>query len=149
MADAEIVVVGQGELPLIVDLYNDIFRPPKDMAFFHRRLAGRQGMLLLVAQIGGRPVGFSAGIELKPNVFFSWLMGVLPDYRRAGIASQLHDAECAWAKDHGYQYMRMECYNGHRSILQMAIASGFDIVGVRWDHDRSQNLIIFEKALLE
>lgn len=149
MADAEIVVVGPGELPLICELYNEIFRPSKDVAFFRRRLAGRQGSLLLVAQVERRPVGFCAGIELKPTVFFSWLTGVLPDYRRVGIATQLHEAEAAWAKEHGYHYIRMECYNGHRAILHLAIQSGFDVVGVRWDPDRSQNLIIFEKALLE
>ena len=149
MANAEIVVVGPGELPLLVDLYNEIFRPPRDVASFHRRITGRQNVLLLVANVAGRPVGFSIGIELKPNTFFSWLSGVVPEYRRLSIATQLHEAEAAWARDHGYQYVRMECNNTHRPILLMCIKMGFDIVGIRWDPDRSQNLVILEKALFE
>jgi GNAT superfamily N-acetyltransferase len=149
MANAEIVAVGPGELPLIVELYNEVFRPPRDLEFFRRRLAGRQNALLLVANVDQGPVGFSTAIELKHNVFFSWLTGVLPDFRRAGVATQLHEAEVAWAADHGYQYLRMECHNGHRPIIHLAIKMGFDIVGVRWDSDRAENLIIFEMNLAE
>jgi hypothetical protein len=29
----------------------------------------------------------------------------------------------------------------------MAIALGYDIVGIRWDPDRGDNLVIFEKVL--
>jgi GNAT superfamily N-acetyltransferase len=147
MADAEVVVVGPGELPIIADLYNKIFRPPRDVTFFRRRFQGRHNALMLLAHIDGRPVGFATGFELKPNTFFSWLIGVHPDYLRQGIATQIHEAEAAWAKVHGYQYIRMECHNAHRPILHLSIATGFNIVGIRWDPDRSENLIIFEKAI--
>ncbi len=149
MANAEVVVVGPGELPLIADLYNEIFRPPHDVEFFKRRLRGRYNALMLVANVEGRPVGFSTGFELKPNVFFAWLLGVLPDFRRQGIAEQIHKAQCAWAAEHEYETMRMECYNRHRPILHMAIAMEFNIVGIRWDSDRHDNLLIFEKSLQE
>jgi GNAT superfamily N-acetyltransferase len=147
MADAEVVVVGTGELPLIVELYNEMFRPPHDLEFFKRRLRGRYSSLLLIANVDRRPVGFSTGFELKPSVFFAWLTGVLPDYRRQGIAMQLHTAQSAWAAEHGYNFIRMECHNQHRPILHMAIALEFNIAGFRWDADRSDNLIIFEKSL--
>ncbi|MFQ5500924.1 MAG: GNAT family N-acetyltransferase [Phycisphaerae bacterium] len=147
MANAEVVVVGPGELPIIADLFNDMFRPPQDVEFFRRRLVGRYNPLLLVANVEGRPVGFATGFELKPTVFFSWLTGVLPDYRRQSIASQLHEAQSAWAAEHEYPYIRMECHNSHRPIIHMAVAMDFKIVGVRWDQDRHDNLIIFEKSL--
>lgn len=147
MATADIVIVGPGELPLITDLFNEIFRPARDVEFFRRRLRGRYNALLMIANLDGRPVGFATGFELKPTVFFAWLTGVLPDCRRSGIASQMHEAQCAWATEHEYQYLRMECHNAHRPILHMAIAMDFNIVGVRWDPDRQENLIIFEKAL--
>lgn len=147
MANAEVVIVGPGELPLIADLYNEIFRPSHDVEFFRRRLRGRYNALLMVAHVDKRPVAFSTGFELKPTVFFSWLTGILPDHRRLGIATQLHEAQCTWALEHEYQYMRMECHNAHRPILHMAIKMDFNIVGVRWDPDRQDNLIIFEKCL--
>jgi len=149
MADAEVMVVGSGELPIIAELYGEIFRPARDTEFFRRRFQGRHNPLILLAQLDKRPVGFSTGFELKPNTFFSWLIGVLPQYRRTGIATQLHEAEVAWAREHGYKYIRMECQNGHRPILHLCIATGFNIVGIRLDQDRSENLIIFEKTLEE
>lgn len=149
MANAEVVVVGPGELPLIAQLYNDMFRPGHDVEFFRRRLVGRHNALLLVANMDKQPIGFATGFELKPTVFFSWLIGVQKDVRRMGVASQLMDAQCAWAAEHHYKSVRMECHNTHRPILHMAIALGFDIVGIRWDPDRHDNLIIFEKMLEE
>ena len=149
MADAQIVVVGPNELPAIADLYNEIFRPGRDVAFFRRRFLGRHNPLILLAQIDKRPIGFATGFELKPNTYFSWLLGVHPELRRRGIATQIHEAEVAWAREHGYQYIRMECHNDHRPILHLCIATGFNVVGIRWDPDRSENLIIFEKAIEE
>lgn len=149
MANAEVVVVGPGELPLIADLYNEMFRPPHDVEFFRRRLLGRYNVLLLVANVEGQPVGFATGFELKPTVYYTWLSGVLPAMRRQGIASQLHEAMCAWAAEREYHYTRMECHNAHRPVLHLALKFGYNIVGVRWDPDRSDNLIICEKYLLD
>ena len=149
MANADIVIVGPAELPLIVDLHNRIFRPAREVESFRRRLLGRYNPMLLVANVDGRAVGFATGFELKPSVFFAWLSGVLPDFRRVGIASQLTEASFEWARERGYQYVRMECFNKHRPILHMAIKLGFNIVGMRWDQDSSDNLIIFEASLHE
>jgi len=147
MANANIMVVGPGETALIVDLYNAVFTPSRDIEFFERRLRGRTNTLMLVAEVDKHPVGFSCGIELKPNTWFNWLVGVLPDFRRAGIASQLTEAEHAWAADHGYSFVRMECHNLHRPVLHMAITAGFNVVGVRWDSDRHSNLVVLEREL--
>lgn len=147
MATAKIDIVGADDIPLIADLYNQIFRPQRDVEFFRRRFLGRYNPLMLVASLDGRPVGFFTGFELKPGVFFAWLYGVLPDFRRAGIASQLIDAVHEWALEHEYETIRFECQNQHRPMLHLAIAREYDIVGIRWDPDRGHNLLIFEKTL--
>ncbi len=145
MADARIDVLGMDDLPLVVDLYNQIYRPPHDEAFFRRRFLGRHNALILTAVVEGHPIGFFLGFELKPSVYFTWLYGVLPAYTRQGIASQLCEAAHAWAHDNGYAMMRMECHNQHRPMLHLAIKQKYDIVGIRWDSDRGDNLVIFEK----
>lgn len=147
MEGVQVEVVGQTDLPIIADMYNVIFRPARNVEFFRRRLLGRYNPLLLVASINNRPVGFATGFELKPTVFFGWLLGVLPDYRRGGIAKQLCDALFTWAAEHNYELVRMECHNTHRTILAMSVNMEFDIVGLRWDSDRTENLIILEKKL--
>jgi GNAT superfamily N-acetyltransferase len=147
MADALIDIVGPEELPAIVKLYNQIFRPARDVESFQRRYLGRHNVLQMVARIDDLPVGFSLGFELKPGVFFSWFYGVLPQFRRQGIASQLMDAVHGWVQLNDYESIRFECHNQHRPMLHLGIAKEYDIVGIRWDPDRNANLVLFQKGL--
>lgn len=147
MANAKIDIVGNDELALIAQMYSQVFKPAREVEFFKRRFKGRYNSVILVASIEGRPVGFLIGFELKPTVFFVWLVGVLPDFRRQGIASQLFEAAQAWARENEYVAVRVECHNQHRSLLHLAIGHMYDIVGIRWDPDRGENLVIFEKLL--
>jgi GNAT superfamily N-acetyltransferase len=147
MANAKVDVVGQDDIPIVLDLYNRIYRPTHTAEFFKRRFLGRYNVLMLVATLDENPVGFFVGFELKPTVFFAWLYGVLPEFRRHGIAMQLMDAAHAWALGHQYPTIRFECHNQHRPMLHLAISKEYDIVGIRWDPDRGDNLVIFEKTL--
>lgn len=147
MANAEIVVAGTEELPILASMYNEVFRPPRDEQFFRRRFLGRHNLLFLLAAVERRPVGFAVGFELKPSTFYSWLAGVVPEMRRQGVARQLLEAQHAWAIEHGYTYIRMECHNAQRPVMHLAIALGYDVAGLRWDMDRQVNQIIYEKAL--
>lgn len=147
MADAVIEIVGPEDLPVIAKMYNQIFRPPRDVEAFRRRFSGRYNGLQMIARIKDTPVGFFLGFELKPTVYFCWFYGVLPDFRRQGIASQIMEAVHDWARQNDYESIRFECHNQHRPMLHLAIAKEYDIVGMRWDPDRGDNLVIFEKSL--
>lgn len=147
MANAKIDPLGLNDLDVIAAMYNQIYQPACDQASFERRFLGRHNPLILAAQLDEEAVGFFLGFELKPTVFFAWLYGVLPDFCRQGIATQLHEAAQAWAKDNDYISVRMECHNQHRPMLHLAIEQQYDIVGIRWDPDRADNLVILEKLL--
>jgi GNAT superfamily N-acetyltransferase len=147
MADAVIDMAGVDELPLIAELYNQIFRPSRSVESFRRRYAGRHNVLQLIARVKEAPAGFFIGFELKPETFFAWFCGVLPESRRLGIGSQLMEAAQIWALQHGYEAVRLECHNTQRPMLQLALNLGYDIVGIRWDTDRGDNLVLFEKTL--
>lgn len=149
MANVDIVQVGPGELDAIVDLYGEVFRPPRERAHFERRLKGRANTLMLLAIIEKRPVGFAIGYEIKPGTFYCWLIGVLPDYRRLGIAAQVMEALAAWADDNNYHTVRFECYNAQRPMLHLAINQNYNIVGIRYDADVGDNLIIMEHQVAE
>lgn len=149
MANAKIDVVGPQEIPLIASLYGQMYRPVRGPEFFQRRFLGRYNPLMMVASLDELPVGFFLGFELKPSTFFAWLYGVLPECRRMGIASQLMDASHSWIREHDYNWVRFECHNEHRAMLHMAISRKYNVVGVRWDPDREQNLVIFEKSLAD
>lgn len=147
MADARIIAVGPGEIGMITDQYNRVFSPRKDEEFFRRRFQGRHNVSMLVAVLDETPVGFIIGFELMPSTYFCWLTGVLPEYRRMGIATQLMQAQQALAMEHNYTLLRFECQNQHRPMLHVAITEGYDLVGIRWDTSTAANVVIFEKEL--
>ena len=106
--DAVIDVVGTDELPAIVDLYNQIFRPARDIDSFRRRYLGRYNILQMLATVKDKPVGFFLGFELKPDTYYAWFYGVLPDFRRHGVATQLMEAAHDWVRQRGYEVIRVE-----------------------------------------
>lgn len=147
MADATIDRINPADLDLVTHLYNTMFRPEQDEAWIARRLEGRMKPLIQVARIDDDAVGFYVGYELKPNTHYTWIVGVVPEMRRTGIASQLMHAAENWSKAEGYKYMRFECDNRIRPFLHFGISADFDIVGMRWDMDRLTNLVIFERVI--
>lgn len=149
MADATIDRINPADVGLITHLYNTVFRPPISEEDLKTRLRGRHNILVQVARVGNDAVGFYIGMELKPSVHYAWSCGVVPEMRRAGIATQLMHAAEDWARSEGYEQLRFECDNKIRPFLHFGIQSGYDIVGMRWDLDRLSNVIIFEKQLRE
>lgn len=137
------------DVDLMAHLFNQMFRPERDADSFRRRLAHRGKPLFLVARVESEAVGFYIGMELKPTVHFAWLCGVLPDARRSGVATRLMHAAIDWAKAEGYQHIRFECSNNQRPMLHFGVSSEFNIAGIRWDGDRNENLVIFERTLLD
>lgn len=147
MSDVAIAIAGPEELPTIVEMFNKIFRPARALESFERRFLGRQNVLQLIARQGGEAIGFFLGFELKPDTYFAWFYGVLPQVRRMGVGALLIEEAQKWATAKGYESIRLECYNQQRPMLHLAIELGYDIVGIRWDADRGGNLVIFEKLL--
>lgn len=148
MADAVIDVLEKDELPQLVELYNQVYRPTRTEETFRRRCLGRYNVLPLVARVKDRPVGFFLGFEHDPTTFSAASWGVVPDARRAGIGSQLLEAAQEWAGERGYEAIRLECPNAQRPMLHMALGLGYDIVGTRTDPDRAGTVVLFEKSLI-
>ena len=147
MADVVIDLIDPKDNDTIVHLYNQVFRPERTAEFFHRRFKNRVNPLVMVARIENEAVGFFVGMELKPSVFFAWLVGVLPDSTRMGIGAQLMRAAGNWAMERDYKAIRFECTNRHRAMMHFGIAENYDLLGIRWDADRGENLLIFEHSL--
>jgi len=148
MADAVIDRIDPKDSATIAHLYNQVYKPEQDVEFFERRLRDRIAPLVLVARIENEAVGFYIGFELRPGVYFSWVTGVFPDARRMGIATQLICTAADWAKSEGYHIIRFECTNKHRPMLHFGIAQDYNIVGIRYDGETIENMLIFEKSLV-
>ena len=110
--------------------------PEFDPAYDENRIAARIGLrrhLSLVARVDGQPAGFKLGYETGPGRFSSWIGGVVPTYRRQGVAQQLLDAQEAWCRTAGYREVTVKSRNRFRGMVALLVRNGYDIEGVRQD----------------
>lgn len=82
--------------------------------------------LILVALAGDKPVGFKMGYNRdNDGSFYTWLGGVLPDYRQLHIAQQMADIQEAWAKEEGFNAIVLKTRNRFKAMLLFALKNGF------------------------
>ena len=85
-------------IPEFEDLY------PKSV--FESNL-GNNKSLILIAEIENTVVGFKAGYEQQQDgSFYSWMGGVLPEFRGKGVARKLADYLEKWAIEEGYSKIK-------------------------------------------
>ncbi len=102
--------------------------------------------LVLTAYVEGKPAGFKIGYE-RGGTFYSWLGGVLPAYRRLGVAGRLAEAQEEWAKTHGYKTIWMKTRNRFPEMLMMAVGRGFQITGFDPRDKIGEHRIVLTKSL--
>ena len=103
-------------------------------------------LFALVATLEEQVIGFKLGYEMEPGVFYSWLGGVDPDYRKQGVAQQLMVSQHVYCREKGYKKVRTYGRNSKKAMLVLNIKSGFDIIGTFVD-DKGRHKIVFEKDL--
>lgn len=103
--------------------------------------------LILGAFYQNNLLGVKLGYALSSKVFYSWLGGVKPGFRRQRIARSLGQAQEAWALGQGFGVIRVKTRNRHRPMLHYLVSQNYDIVEVEVRTDREENRIIFEKKL--
>lgn len=122
------------------------FQAPYTESEIRDKLAGRPH-LSLGAFDGERLAGFKLGYE-REGFFYSWLGGVLPEYRRQGVARLLADAQEAWALQNGYASVTFKTRNRHKAMLLFALKNGFFITGFEAKEDPTESRIWLRKALI-
>lgn len=121
------------------------FRDPAGVEEYRKRLA-HVPHLILIAKVAGEVAGFKVGYQ-REDYFYSWMGGVLPMYRRLGIAKQLADAQEDWARLRGYSSITFKTRNQHKNMLIFALKSGFDIIGFKEKESIATNRILLRKVL--
>jgi GNAT superfamily N-acetyltransferase len=121
------------------------FEKTPDAGSIQSRLIDKPHLVLSARNDSG-PRGFKIGYE-RDRKFYSWLGGVLPEYRNKGIASALASRQEEWAKNQGYTTIWMKTRNCFPEMLMMAIGRGFRIVGFDPRKEVGQHRIVLEKSI--
>ncbi|HEU5074823.1 MAG TPA: GNAT family N-acetyltransferase [Polyangiaceae bacterium] len=74
-------------------------------------------------------IGFKIAYATRSRRLYSWLGGVLPDYRRRGVGKALMDYQHAWAKERGYLNVETGTIRNNVPMMLLNLRSGFEIIG--------------------
>ncbi len=118
-----------------------------DEAVFTNRLSGTES-LILIAVKENHKIGFKAGYKRhEGGSFYSWMGGVIPEFRKLRIAKKLADTQEDWAKKRGYTSITCKTRNYLKPMLIFALKNGFNIIDVIPQEKITNNLIILKKLL--
>lgn len=122
--------------------------PPYPLSRYEARLAGPRS-LVLIAEADGVPAAFKCGYDREPGAgwWYSWMGGVLPAFRRLGLAARLADAQEAQLRAWGIRRVRVKTRNSHRAMLLFAIGRGYQLVSVEPREAAAEHRVWLEKEL--
>ncbi len=104
--------------------------------------------LALVAELDQKMVGFKVGYDrFNDESFYSWMGGVLPEYRRKGIAKSLADFQEKWAKDNGYKSIKLKTRKKHKAMVAFSRNRGFEIFNTIEKLNNQESRIWMQKEL--
>lgn len=93
-----------------------------------------------------KTVGFKLGYATSNKSFYSFLGGVLPEYRKKGLALKMADQQELWCRNNGFKKITTKSMNQFKPMVILNLKNGFEITGTEWD-ERGKLKILFEKEL--
>ena len=123
------------------------FDSPYQKDHFEERYKDRE-KLIIVAYIDDKPAGYIVGYDkFNDGSFYCWMAGVNPNFRSKGVLKTLMDYEDKWAKEKGYNKIRIKTRNNRREMLFYLVKYGFFFTGVTQHPNIKDNRILLEKEL--
>ena len=96
--------------------------------------------LIIVAYYQNQPIGYIIGYDkFKDNKesFYCWMAGVDYRYRRLGALTALMEYQMNWAKEKGYQNLKIKTRNSRREMLSFLVKNEFNFTSV----EEQENII--------
>lgn len=107
------------------------FDPLLSTDHYVERMANRS-KLIVIALIEGTPAGCKIAYDrFEDGTLYSWLGGVIPAYRKMGLAKKMADYQEEWALNNGFSAIRFKTLNRHKAMLTFAINNGFQVFNVK------------------
>ena len=138
--------VGTIDDVLIVDTQIPEFETHITRQKIEVRISNKQN-LILIAKAGDIPIAYKIGYEISKTEFYSWLGGVVPAYRKQGVATKLREKQESWALNSGYTEISIKSMNRYPAMLQLLISSGFQLSGYEDNGNPLVSKICFVKTL--
>ncbi len=142
-------MVREGTVEEVIQLCHEIpeFKNTYAKSEFDRRLSQNDSMIL-IAEDEGIPVAFKCGYRRSDlKTYYSWMGGVVPNYRNKGYARMLLKEMEDRATTLGYQKLSFKTLNEHKAMLIFALKHGFEIIDVAHSKKDTRPRIWLSKKL--
>jgi len=104
--------------------------------------------LILICYYYGMPIGFKVGYDRYDNgSFYSWLGGVLPGFRRNGVAGRLQERQEVWAREQEYRKILVKTRNKFPDMIRFLISHGYHIVTLAQKGEIKDYRVVMQKEL--
>lgn len=97
------------------------------------------------ARVDGGLVGFKLGYAMSETKYYSWLGGVVPAFRRRGIAGALMKAQHDWLAAQGVALVETAADQANVAMGRVNLAHGYRVAGLRAEPSRTQ--VLYLKSL--
>lgn len=110
----------------------------------------REDLMILLVTVDDVPVGFKIGYRENRFVYYSAKGGVLPDYRRQGLASKMLYAMMSRARERGYVRFAFDTFpNRHAGMTILGLREGFRVVKADFNKTYKDWRLRLEKRMTE
>ena len=113
----------------VLCLIETLFVNNSNQTYIEKLQQARSPMIVISRSESEQILGFKIGYELSDSVFYSWLGGVLPEFRRKGIARSLLKNQHAWCIKNGYTLIRTKTQLHNYSMYNLNRSMGFHVIG--------------------
>lgn len=139
----DVVEIGMDRVGVIRRLNEAIFDDAHVINTF-----ARDGLLMLVAHVDGRPAGFKVGYALDDTGFYSAKGGVHPRFRRRGLARRLLHVMMDVARERGFERFVYDTFpNKHPGMTVLGLDEGFRVVKAGYSPQYKDYRLRFERSL--
>jgi len=143
-----LIHIREGSFQECVDLSSKIpeFNSPYKIEEYKKRCAEKY--LSLIAEIDNQSVGFKIGYDrFNDGSFYSWMGGVLPKFRRMGVAYSLANFQEKWAAKNGFSSIVLKTRQIHDGMIALSLNRGFIITEEAQITPVEETRIWMEKSL--
>jgi len=123
------------------------FDTPYQKNYFEDRYKGKD-KLIIVAYVDDQPAWYIVGYDkFGDGSFYCWMAGVNPKFRKLGLLKAMMDYEDKWAKEKGYNKIKIKTRNNRREMLAYLVKYGFFFTEVVQQPNVDDHRILLEKEL--
>ena len=112
----------------LVDLSVSLFENKPNHEYFSA-LKHKPALMLLAKNSDNTLIACKIGYQYSDDVFYSWIGGVHPKFRKHGIAQYLMQMQHEWCLNNHFRLIRTKTLINNSIMYALNVKNGFSVIG--------------------